>query len=258
MTFWTPEVQPAGAGESEPGSGGTPSDPKRGDGETVFTKTQLDAAVSKAVNAVVGKERAQAERRAAEAAEAALQSFREEHGLDDAALDKVKGTRSELDKLRAELAKATRILETKDKTLAELTKATDEYRAKDRQRVINDVLDKGIRSFSRKTGHRVIEDAKGDVLAAIRPRLRADDDGSITVLGDDGNPLHGMDVGDWLADELGRRKWALEPTTTGGAGSRPGGKGPAESRKLDLGSSEGMGALFGNPGLADPNLARKR
>jgi len=228
------EGQPPGAGDGK--TGDTSSGGKRADGETLYTKEQLQAEVQKAINARFGKEKGTAERKASQAAEAAVQAFREQHGLDDETLDKVKSQQSAFDKLARESA-------AKDKRIELLEKSNGELVSRDKSRRVTETMDTAIAAFSKKHNLRLIDDAKQDVLASLRPRFRAEDDGSMSILGDDGNPLS-VEPGDWIAEQLQSRKYALEPTVSGGAGSRPRGQAGGGDKKRDLSTSQGAGDLY--------------
>lgn len=238
---WAPEGgSSAGAGGSE--SGGAPAGGKREDGEKTYTKAEVDElvrkSVSEAIGARFGKEKSQSERKQRQAADDAVQAFRDEHGLDDDALERLQSQQSELTVLKREHSKLQREHEERSKALD----ASESWR---RNRLVDDALDQAFDGFREKHGHRVIDSARADMRLVLRNQLRVEDDGTVVPL-KDGQPLHGKPVGDWVADQLQGRKHVLEPTTTGGAGSRPGGSPERGKSPPDLGTDEGVGALWGD------------
>lgn len=238
--FWAPEGgSGAGAGEGE--SGGAPAGEKREDGEKTFSKAEVDElvrkSVSEAIGARFGKEKSQSERAQRRAAEEAVRAFRDEHGLDDDALGRLQSQQSELTVLKREHTKIQRELEQERQVRTDL----DGWR---RNRLVDDALDQAFDTFRDKHGHRVIDSARADVRLALRSSLAVNDDGQVEVR-HDGQPLHGKKVGDWVAEQLQGRKYALEPTTAGGAGSRPGQAADRSKAKIDLGTPDGIGELWG-------------
>lgn len=215
----------------------------RADGETYFTKEQVSELVAKAVQDAIGarfgkekskQERAIAQARAEAAAEAE-QSFREQHGLSDSELERLKALR---EKSPDESAKLRLELSSRDKALEAMTKEVEAMRAKERNRTIDDALDRAIGV------HPVRKEAMPHVRTLLRSKVAVDDAGELQILGDDGSPLHGVTVDKFVGDQMtGEFKYALEARTAGGGGSRPGTPAKGEPMRRDLTTSAGIAAL---------------
>lgn len=195
--------------KTTPTGGDNPPAPPNGDRQSPAQPTDAGSSpgdqepINKAVEARLARERAKHEKQLAAAQAKAVAEFKSQHGITDDMLGEL------ADGKFAGLYKR----------VAQLEGEVDGYRAKEaaaREELRQTAVEAAIFETADKLNLPVLEKAKRFVLTELGPQLQLDDDGNV-VTGDPDQNLH-----DLIRSYLRENSFAVQPTATSGASSRPG------------------------------------
>lgn len=223
--------QPTPTGAENPGEGTQPpADAGNAGGQQPTVKTYTQEEVNRITSERAAREKAKLPQLVKEEAAKAINAWREENGLTDEALSKLHGA----DKATSDLLAAQR-------EAARLKKENESLQSR----------------FEKAHGLLVGDRTRAAVLAEaasvsvdpesvylhVKDRLKVEDDYTVTVLGDDGQPAHGSSIADLVGNLLKKKVHLAKPTGQQGSGSRPGGGGQAPQGP-DLKTREGRNAAL--------------
>jgi len=209
-----PDAQGGGAGGTEP---------------TVKTYSQDE--VNRTVKDRLARQTAKHEAAVSLARTDAVSAWREENGITDDTIQKLQGE----DKTHADLKRIA-------KEKAEIEKRHGDLQG--RFQLANSKLVDGL-TRSAVLGEAAKKSVDPEsVYLHLRDRLKVEDDYSVTILGEDGEPAHGSEIADIIDDLLIKKPFLAKPTGDSGGGARPNGSGGRAPQGPDLKTREGRAAAL--------------
>lgn len=199
------------------GDGGQSTDADESGSEPKYTQKERDEFVQRAVDSVVGKERARSERAIKKAQDDAVEEWCKRNEVSADALDEFLAWREGKQTETTEAAKELRATKRRLSELeAELSK--DRERADKYQGIYRESLTIGdLRKAAEQ--HKAVK--PDEVVAILRSRVGLDEDEQVYVRGDNGKPVHGMTVDKLVQEYLTENDHlVLSQAPDGGAGSR--------------------------------------
>jgi hypothetical protein len=217
--------------DAENQDGNAPDASAGGEKQTPRVKTYTQDEVNRFVADRLQRDRVSSEKKLEQAREDAVSTWREQNGLTDDILQKLEGE----DKTHADLKKIAR-------EKSELEKAHESLKSKF-DLAHGKLVDSLTRSAVLSKAAELSVDPES-VYLHIRGRLKTEDDYTVTVLGDDGSPAHGSEIGDLITELLERKPFLKKATGDEGGGARPNGTGGRRQTGPDLGTREGRNAAL--------------